>query len=82
MIRVRYVMVFMFFPAFFLCEVCLCDPVTWARSTDVKVSSDELSSTELDKRLNPEPDRPVLFNTGSAAVQVNEDGDPNICTRF
>jgi hypothetical protein len=48
----------------------------------VVVTSDDPEQKKLDERVNPDLERPVFATNGSTSLNINEDGDPNLSTRF
>jgi len=52
------------------------------RNTDIKVDSGDFDDLFLDQKLNPPQERFGLPVDGSTAIEINEDGDPNLNMRF
>lgn len=52
-----------------------------SRSTNIKVDSSDLEPFSIDKHTDPEG-KPVIYSDGQVAVGFNDDGDPNVATRF
>jgi hypothetical protein len=55
------------------------------RGTNIQVTSSDSGVVSLDDRLPPAPpreDRPILYRDESTSIGFNDDGDPNLSTRF
>ena len=52
------------------------------KGPNIQVSSSDPEVHSVDSWMNKNDDKPVLYQNGSASVGFNEDGDPNVSTRF
>ena len=52
------------------------------KGPNVQVSSSDPEVHSVDSWMNKDDDKPVIYKNGSASVGFNEDGDPNVSTRF
>jgi len=52
------------------------------KNTDVQVSSSDLEPFSIDKKTDPDGGKPVFYSDGSTTVGFNDDGEPNVGTRF
>jgi len=52
------------------------------RSTDIQVASTDENLYSLDKKLNPPEEKAVYSQDQLNSVEVGEDGDPHINTKF
>ena len=52
------------------------------RGPNVQVTSADPEVHSVDSWINKDDDKPVFYKNGSTALGFNEDGDPNVSTRF
>lgn len=53
-----------------------------SRNTDIKVDSGDFDDLFLDQKINPPEERLGFPVDESTAIEINEDGDPNLNMRF
>ena len=52
------------------------------KGPNIQVTSSDPEVHSVDNWMNRNDPKPEIFNNGSQAVGFNEDGDPNVSTRF
>lgn len=52
------------------------------KGPNFQISSDDPEVARLRDPLNPEEERFSFYKEGNTSLEINEDGDPNLSTRF